>query len=485
MLVDCYGQTECCDDTLHYKIEGYKEMETVPIGKPALNTRAYIVDRNFNLQPANVAGELCISGDGVGKGYWKRPELTAEKFVKNPFEPGKLMYRTGDLARWRKDGNVEYLGRIDHQVKIRGNRIELGEIESKLLRHKDIESAAVILRTDDTGNSYLSAYMVMQKDLSISQLREYLNKELPDYMIPSQFIQLDNMPLTPNGKIDRKALPASSTNINSGVEFVLPKNEVENKLLVIWKKQLNREDVSVKESFFELGGNSLMMVQLHAEISEIYPNQITIQDLFSYPTISKLAEFIYSKDSSNRNTGMIKRVELPEECFNNGKEKNEVFSYKYILEGNIYEGILKISQEVNVDSFDILLSLYMHILLQTAGSRSEDIQAIFDESASIIPISINMDDVSDFNELFKTVSLQKSKNKSMAYDISDLGKREATKDKKTVLPVIYKRVPFVSKINILKFFDIAISIENSDAQITLTFEYEGKYLASEKIEVNV
>ena len=153
-LVDCYGQTECSDDTLHYLIPFSTETTLVPIGRPSHNTRIYILSRHNQLQPIGIAGELCVTGDGVGRGYWNKPELTAAKFMPNPFEPGQLMYRTGDLARWCPDGLVAYLGRIDHQVKIRGNRIELGEIESQLLKHPAIQEVVVVAREDERGDPF-------------------------------------------------------------------------------------------------------------------------------------------------------------------------------------------------------------------------------------------------------------------------------------------------------------------------------------------
>ncbi|MDP4147694.1 MAG: amino acid adenylation domain-containing protein, partial [Bacillota bacterium] len=205
----------------------------ISIGKPISNTRLYIVDKNNKLQPLGVPGELCISGEGLAIGYLNRPELTEEKFIANPYEPGEKMYKTGDLARWLPDGNIEFIGRMDHQVKIRGYRIELGEIESQLLKHEEIKEAVVIDREDTEGNKYLCAYVVSNKEITVTELREHLAKELPDYMIPAYFIQLENIPLTPNGKIDRKALPEPEGEINTGVEYAAPRNEVEEKIVKV------------------------------------------------------------------------------------------------------------------------------------------------------------------------------------------------------------------------------------------------------------
>ncbi|MDP4147651.1 MAG: amino acid adenylation domain-containing protein, partial [Bacillota bacterium] len=204
---NAYGPTEATIYATKYSLIDINEERNVPIGKPLSNTRIYIVNKNNKLQPVGVPGELCISGEGLARGYLNRPELIAEKFVSNPYESGERMYKTGDLARWLPDGNIEFIGRIDHQIKIRGFRIELGEIESQLLKHEDIKEAVVIDREDKEGNKYLCAYVVSDKEITVTELREHLSKELPDYMIPAYFMQLENIPLTPNGKIDRKALP--------------------------------------------------------------------------------------------------------------------------------------------------------------------------------------------------------------------------------------------------------------------------------------
>jgi acyl-coenzyme A synthetase/AMP-(fatty) acid ligase len=198
----------------------------------------YILNLANKLQPVGVPGELHITGDGLARGYLKREELTREKFVANPFQPGERMYKTGDLARWLPDGNIEYLGRLDNQVKVRGFRIEMGEIESELLRHEDIKEAVVAARDDKEGTKYLCAYLVSEKELPVADLRNHMAQNLPEYMIPSYFIRLEQIPLTPNGKVDRGALPGPEGDINTGREYVAPTNEIEESLVSIWKEVL-------------------------------------------------------------------------------------------------------------------------------------------------------------------------------------------------------------------------------------------------------
>ncbi len=295
--INAYGPTETTICATIWKArEG--DYNSVPIGKPIFNTRVYIVDQNLNLVPIGAVGELCITTVGIAKGYMNRPELTEEKFVKNPFVTlaetkilGEKMYKTGDLARWLPDGNIEFLGRIDNQVKIRGFRIELGEIENQLLAHKEVKEAVVIDKVDSSGNKYLCAYVVSGQDLSTSELRTHLLKEVPEYMIPSYFVRLEQLPLTLNGKVNKKLLPELDQNLVDKVEYEAPRNEIEENLVRIWKSVLNVERIGIKDNFFNLGGHSILAMKVVA-IAVPFGWNITVQALFNYPTIKKLADKI-------------------------------------------------------------------------------------------------------------------------------------------------------------------------------------------------
>ncbi|MHB1392564.1 MAG: amino acid adenylation domain-containing protein [Clostridia bacterium] len=297
-IVNTYGPTECTDISSFYRIpnKNITTIASVPIGKPIDNVKLYIVDKYQNLAIMGQPGELCVGGISLGIGYLNRPELTAEKFVPNPFEPGTRMYRTGDLARWLPDGNIEFLGRIDHQVKIRGFRIELGEIESQLLSHANIKEAVVIAREEESGSKYLCAYIVGDKEVTVGELREHLSKVLPDYMIPPYFIQLEKMPLTPNGKIDRKALPEPDGSITTGVEFEAARNEVEEKLVTIWKEVLKADRVGINDNFFDLGGHSLKATSMAAKIHKEFEVNIPLKEIFKSPTIKGVASYIMSSE---------------------------------------------------------------------------------------------------------------------------------------------------------------------------------------------
>ena len=297
-LNNIYGPTECTIYATAYSLEEYRCGASIPIGRPLSNLQSYILNINNKIQPVGIAGELCIGGEGLARGYLNRPELTAERFVDNPFKPGKKMYRTGDLARWLPDGNIEFLGRIDHQVKIRGFRIELGEVEARLLKHKDIKEALVIAKEGENGDKYLCAYTVQQKDITVPDIREYLSRELPDYMIPSYFIKLERMPLNPNGKLDRKALPEPDGSVKAATEYGAPANITEEKLAEIWKGILGVNKIGVNDNFFELGGHSLKAAMLASRIHREFDVEVPLKEIFSRQSIRNLAGYIRETGTS-------------------------------------------------------------------------------------------------------------------------------------------------------------------------------------------
>ena len=290
-LYNNYGPSETTVDVLSTKCGN----ERVTIGKPISNTKCYILDKRFNPVPVGVAGELTIGGEGLARGYLNRPELTAEKFIPDPFsdETGARMYRTGDLARYLPDGNIEFLGRIDNQVKVRGHRIELGEIESQLRQHPAVRETVVIPREDQPGGKRLVAYVVFNQGAAIltSELRSFLKARIPDYMVPSAFVALDELPLMPNGKVDRKALPDHVPE-RSGLDdsFIGPRTTSEELLAGIWCEVLGLKKVSIHDNFFELGGHSLLAIQVMSRLRNAFQVEIPLRHLFEKPTVAGLTE---------------------------------------------------------------------------------------------------------------------------------------------------------------------------------------------------
>jgi len=287
-----YGPTEATIGCTVYEIN--EPEKPVLIGKPIANTQILLLDEDGRLAPKGVPGEICIAGDCLARGYLNRPELTAERFVPNPYAsiPGGKIYRTGDIGRWHWDGNLEYRGRKDSQVKIRGYRIELGEIESVLSTAVGVKSCAVIAKPGPDGALRLTAYVVGNENYDKARFQEYLSAKLPKYMVPALWEQMDALPLTTAGKIDRKALEQKSFDFQNQVEFLSPRDEMETLIANIWKELLNIEKIGIQDNFFELGGHSLLAVRVVSAIGHSLQRDLQVQNIFTHPTIEKLARYL-------------------------------------------------------------------------------------------------------------------------------------------------------------------------------------------------
>jgi amino acid adenylation domain-containing protein/non-ribosomal peptide synthase protein (TIGR01720 family) len=331
VLANLYGPTEATIDVSYFDCPAGEDINRIPIGKPIDNIRLLVLHKGMQMQPIGVAGELCISGDGLARGYLNRPGLTAEKFkrtvishwslviknlkravnshlplvISNPEKSfpndqcpmtNDRLYRTGDLARWLPDGNIEYLGRMDNQVKIRGNRIELGEIETRLNEHRAVKESVVTIITGKSAGISLCAHLVSDETLTAGELRDHLSKHLPDYMIPSYFVQIEKIPLTPNGKLDRKSLPGPDKSLAVTTGYAPPRNEIEKQLVVIWQELLNAKKIGINDNFFELGGHSLLAMNMVLRIQTCFGIEIPLGEIFDKPRIAQIAEHIHARE---------------------------------------------------------------------------------------------------------------------------------------------------------------------------------------------
>ncbi|MGD2090925.1 MAG: amino acid adenylation domain-containing protein [Candidatus Aminicenantes bacterium] len=320
-LVNMYGITET---TVHvtYKEIGEKEIQAniSNIGVPIPTLSTYVMDRELNLAPLGAPGEACIGGEGVARGYLNRPELTAAKFVHNPYKTGEKLYRSGDRVKLSGNGEMQYLGRIDQQVKIRGFRIEPGEIENKLLNHPHIREVVVITK-GEAEERYLCAYFVSDREFELAQLRDHLSRELPQYMVPAYFVKLDRLPLTVNGKIDRSGLPEpAGIDLGSQADYVPPANDLEKQLAAIWEQVLGREPIGINDNFFEIGGDSIKSIQISAKLNrEGY--KVKVIDIFQNPTISGLVPLLVKNHripDQSLITGEIPLTPIQHWFFNHG-----------------------------------------------------------------------------------------------------------------------------------------------------------------------
>ena len=313
---NAYGPSETTITASNYEPETISAREgksVVPIGRPSLNAELYVLDRAQQLVPAGVAGELYIGGVGLARGYHNQPAQTAERFIPQPYSQnaGERLYRTGDLARYRADGNVEFLGRVDEQVKIRGFRVEVGEVEAVLAQHEGVRESVVLAREDDRGSTRLIAYVVANNgDLEIAELRNYLKQRLSEYMVPSAIVQLETFPLTPNGKLDRKALPApDGTSSETDGPYVAPRSELERLIADVWREELGVERVGVRDNFFNLGGHSLLLIRINNHLREELRIELPVVELFQYPTVSALAEHLSRSHAHPPAAARSKRIE--------------------------------------------------------------------------------------------------------------------------------------------------------------------------------
>ncbi|HEY9059615.1 MAG TPA: amino acid adenylation domain-containing protein [Pseudobacteroides sp.] len=298
-LVDNYGPTECTVVSTFFKVD--RPYGNIPIGKPICNTRAYVLDSNKRLLLPGETGELYIAGGSLARGYLNRPDLTREKFIQDPFFSGERMYRTGDLARLLPDGNIEFTGRIDSQVKIRGYRIELGEIEHKLIEHPNVEQNVVDVYTRDNGEKCLCAYIVLNREMETNDLKRFLAKKLPKYMIPELFYKLDLVPLTPSGKVDRKRLPRPDGINPNSENYMEPEGDIERRLAIIWQEVLKVPSVGIHDDFFDLGGHSLKVLRAAVEINNSFEIDVSTAKLFKARTIKEQAIIISMCEQKNIN----------------------------------------------------------------------------------------------------------------------------------------------------------------------------------------
>ncbi|WP_345027411.1 amino acid adenylation domain-containing protein [Flavivirga jejuensis] len=418
-IINGYGPTENTTFSLTYKIEEVDDSD-IPIGKPINNTTAYILNDSNKLQPVGVSGELCLGGDGVARGYLNRQDLTDEKFISNFFDKGRL-YKTGDLARWLPDGNIEFIGRIDNQVKIRGFRIELGEIENAINNHEHVQSSVVIIK-DYNGSKNLIAFCILERtELNVPGLKDYLSKTLPDYMIPASIVPIEEIPLTVNGKIDRKALLNRNIEVSREAKFISPTTETEERLAEIWQEILSIDQVSLNDNFFELGGHSLLVTKLLSRIHKKFNVDLELSKLFDFPDLQGLAKEV---DSSQLKllppiTIVEKREQLPL-----SSAQQRLWFLAEIGQGNRYHvpAKFRIKGALNIHALEqsLVYLINRHESLRTTF-RKNDSENAFQHIDSNAMIDVVIVDCTKFSLQEKENETQKL-FKSLVYKPFDLSK---------------------------------------------------------------
>ncbi|MDQ8014084.1 MAG: amino acid adenylation domain-containing protein [Flavobacterium nitrogenifigens] len=382
--INVYGPTET---TIWSSFLDIKSTKRLSIGKPFENEYIYILNDKLLPQPIGVAGELHIGGAGLARGYLNLPELTMDKFIKNPFIKGDRLYKTGDLGRWLTDGRIEYMGRKDHQLKVRGYRIEVGEIESVLLRVPEITDAVVLPYIKDGLVTELIAYFVSNKEYDIKTLRTHLGQDLPDYMIPGHYVRMDIMPLMINGKIDKRSLPdPTDLGVNSGVEYEAPRNDIEERLVKIWQETLGRDRIGVNYDFFEIGGHSLNATSMLNKIRKEFDVEISFSQFFANSKISLISEYINKKSNEKiREVPLFQKPTVTEYENFSDQEYFDVFHQQE--KEYMRRRILDVNNSYNMSFYVLFEKLDTYILekvIQTIFERHESLRTSFKMKENIL-----------------------------------------------------------------------------------------------------
>ncbi|WP_185966055.1 condensation domain-containing protein, partial [Flavobacterium sp. ZT3R18] len=411
-IVNHYGPTESTIGKLMHQVDPNFDYVRIPVGRLFSDSEAFIVSSDMSLCPIGVSGELLLGGSGISKGYLNREDLTQEKFIANPFSNSKssTLYRTGDLARRNSLGEIEFLGRVDDQVKIRGYRVELKEISRVIQGYEGIVQSEVLFKEDSTGIKRLVSYLVAEDGYSESGLKSYLAGLVPDYMVPQLYVVLDQMPLTSNGKIDRKALP--DPEITNQRTYVAPSTKVEEDLVRIWQDILNVEQVGVIDDFFELGGHSLLAVRLLSAIKSTMNVAVTITDLFDYTNISALATFIEGQDNTSA-LPLVTKQELPAAIPLSYAQERLWFIDK--LKGSEHYHVpvlLNLKGDLNID--------FLSRALKTIVKRHEALRTVYVEKDGVAYQEIQSADRWELNVLSSVEDYESfiSKEVSRAFDLS-------------------------------------------------------------------
>ncbi|MBP2000051.1 surfactin family lipopeptide synthetase A/fengycin family lipopeptide synthetase D [Paenibacillus shirakamiensis] len=461
-LVNLYGPTEATVDVSYHDCtedDGLTDSlsNQVPIGKPIDNIHIHILSDTMHVQPVGIAGELWISGVGLARGYRGRTDLTEEKFIPHPLAAGGRMYRTGDLARWRQDGTIEYLGRMDHQVKLRGQRIECGEIEHVLLGHPQITEVVVLKKVATSGSEYLCAYMTCNEYAGDQALREYAAQRLPEYMIPSLFIELTSLPLSSNGKIDRKALPEPELAVNTDTPWVEATSDIELAITAVWQDILQRNDFGIHHRFFDIGGESLLLIRVHQQLEALYPGALGVTDLFTYPTIASLANYLESRhrELAYWNWGGIA---LTDAFLPSGYAPERTGTIQFQLDPKVAKGMSELASFYAVSMSTAAYAVYLYFW------RSESVDTMLvlpciSDNGLIVPNTIDFAEVSDLQGLVQQATMEK--NVPESYSARQIRLQVQSSEATTLYPLYAGAVqhPFRDKEILLETFDMVLYVD--------------------------
>lgn len=489
--VECivmYGLTEATVYAGFRKLGGTSsESGSKVIGRPVDHCGFYIIDPDGQLQSIGLPGELCISGVGIARGYFGKPERTREKFIESPYEPGLRMYKTGALARWLPDGNIELIGRLDRQIEIRGYLVEPGEVEQRILEYGLVQEVTVCRHEDKNKNRFLTAYYVSDVDIQTSELKEFLRDSLPNYMIPLYFVRVTAIPYTVNASVDVKLLPKPSDDVENEDEHNIPQNETEEIISNIWKKILKLKSVSLKKSFLELGGNSILVLKMVAELSKVYPGMISVPDIFSYPTIEQLASRIILKAAKTRDRAVSKyidishlSVKMPTDALKTKDSRTDdgsILSYSFTKA--FCKKISRIARISGMDELRIILGAYLYTLCIISGEKEITVHVVVGSEGSVCPVSVNLSDIKDFKTLILHINQKLEKVETCDnYRIEDINKIGLKKDPTAMIPLFYNVFSYTFREELLEIYDVVVGVCSTEGEINIVFRYDGLRIQS-------
>jgi natural product biosynthesis luciferase-like monooxygenase protein len=478
-VVNVYGPTETTIWSSSYTFP--ESAEQVLIGQPLLNTRIYVLDQQLNKLPAGATGELYIAGEGVASGYHNRPELTETHFLPDPFVKGERMYKTGDLGRLTLTGELMHLGRNDSQVKVRGHRIELGEVETALLKHPEIATTAVKVETIN-DSVHLVAYVLRDTGLTSGLIRGFLAQHVPDYMIPTHFVGLDEFAVSSNGKLDRKKLPSpNATNrLIASTEYVAPQNEQEQQLVGIWSDLLQMEQVGVTNNFFDLGGNSVMLVDLQARIASQMEIDFQITDLITYPTISDFLSSVNNENAERLSIEGFSPFQFSEDfLIGEGTRQVQVESLNWKLSSEHWNNVKELAKEQGVPTFTILKTCYAFLFMRVLSQRQLPIFAIDTQTDFVNFSTIDFAAANGFDQMVGAMNEIESDHQ---FPLKSLPELEAQKALGDVYAIMVDKSRCTGKANLNNFFDIVMSVNYSNEEAHFFLDYNKQVLVPAKVE---
>lgn len=482
-VYNSYGPTEatvcasyhCCSE---------EDPSRVPIGRPIRHYRIYVLDAHNRLMPIGAPGEICIAGAGVARGYYGNDTLTEASFVPDPFHPAERMYRTGDRGKWLSDGRLVFLGRNDDQVKVRGYRVEPGEIEHALAAHPEVEQAVVVPIHDASGEAALAAYVKPANSQANANLRGFLAERLPSYMIPARLYRVEQIPMTAHAKVDKRTLQTMQAE-PWGEAMVEGRSasETEEQIRAVWQEVLGAAQVGLNERFFDAGGNSLLLMQLHAKLEKAYAWNVRMADLFTYGTIAEFAQFIDSRKRSFTGSQLRGSLRLPIEFFIHEPWASGEGSLRDTLPAERVHGLRQFAEEHEVDMARVLLGAFAYVLSEVSEEETIVLQSMSEDGESVIPLVLDLSRLSSLRELFAIVTAQYEHGAAASYRFRDAcsSAELMTKPEGELQGLVYPAAAMKMKAKDLQVYEFALGYEEEAQQLSISCKFNNRRLNQEKI----